>query len=181
MNFKQIKFELEKTLLKLEKEIVVGDITLYIQDELVEGASVFTKDESDNLVPMPDGVFEFEGKEYTVVAGVISAIKDVTVGEVEPVDPAAEDMKVTETKLEVVNDNEKILESILSIIKEQKLEIATLKEQVSKFEKIELSINDLNEKFNKIDEKPLDSPIVKDIKESGADKAKKILDLKNKK
>lgn len=174
MNLKQIKFELEKTLLKLEKEIVIGDITLYIQDELVEGAKVFTKDEAGNLVPVPDGTFEYESKEYTVVAGVITAIKDITPeAEVETETPAAK------VELEIVNnDNEKILEDIFNIIKEQKLELSILKEKISKFENLEVAFNQLNEKFSKLDEKPLDTPITKDIKESGAEKAKKMLNLK---
>ena len=75
-------FKLKKALLSLEEIATEEGVTLITDNDMEVGVEVYVNGD-EGLVPASDGEYTYNGKKITVEGGVITAIVDEAVEEVE--------------------------------------------------------------------------------------------------
>jgi hypothetical protein len=96
--------QLKKALLSLEEIATEEGVTLVTDNDMEVGVEVYVNGD-EGLVPASDGDYTYNGKKITVEGGVITAIVDSAVEEVET--PEAETEVVTEEEEKPTEEEEK--------------------------------------------------------------------------
>lgn len=96
---KNLLIKLRQMLLKFEDINTEEGVVLSVEGDLEVGKEVFTTDDNGDVVPAPDGDYNYENKVITVAEGVITVIADKEA----PVETPAEETPAEEP---VVEENE---------------------------------------------------------------------------
>lgn len=87
-------------LLKFNDILTEEGITLTVDGELEVGKPVFTTDDENDMVPAPDGVYNYENKVITVAEGVVTVIADKEAPVEAPADETPAEEPVVEETVE---------------------------------------------------------------------------------
>lgn len=93
---KNVLVKLAKMLLKFEDIATEEGVTLTVEGDLEVGKEAYTTDDNGDVVPAPDGEYNYENKVITVAEGVVTAITDKEA----PVETPAEEPVVEENEEE---------------------------------------------------------------------------------
>ena len=104
---KNILVKLAKMLLKFEDIATEEGVTLTVEGDLEVGKEVFTTDDNGDVVPAPDGEYNYENKVITVAEGVVTAITDKEAPVETPEETPAEEPVVEEAEEETPAEDEK--------------------------------------------------------------------------
>lgn len=137
-------FKLKKALLALEEIATEEGVTLVTDNEMEVGAEVFVNGD-EGLVPASDGDYTYNGKKITVEGGVITAIVDEAVEEVETPEPeteveAAEEEVETPTEEEekkvdeTAEDIQNVVEDIVDETATEEVDVEALKARIAELE-----------------------------------------------
>ena len=154
---------------KHAEAVLVDDTEVYTEGELVVGATLFVKGETEDALAAPTGVHETkDGLIITVgEAGIIEAIEEKaadSVEEVEAEEKVEEEMESEEPKEEAF-DAEGLLAAISDMIKDYKEYVEGVKEEMSEMKE---SFETIQERFNAV----ADMPAAQTVKKSFFEEAK---------
>lgn len=76
MSKKNLILKLRTMLLNFNDYLTEEGVTLTVDNELEVGKEVYTTDDENDMVPAPDGDYNYENKVITVAEGVITVIAD---------------------------------------------------------------------------------------------------------
>lgn len=165
-------FKLKKALLALEEIATEEGVTLVTDNEMEVGAEVFVNGD-EGLVPASDGEYNYNGKVITVEGGVITAIVDKAVEEVETPEPeteveAAEEEVETPTEEEekkvdeTAEDIQDVVEDIVDETAAENVDVEALKARIAELEAL---VDELKQK--------LEEPVAESVEEEMKKEEKK--------
>lgn len=97
---KNVLVKLAKMLLKFEDIATEEGITLTVDGDLEVGKEAYTTDDNGDVVPAPDGEYNWENKVITVAEGVITVIADKEAPVETPTEEPVEEPVVEENEEE---------------------------------------------------------------------------------
>lgn len=148
---------------KHAEAILVDDTEVYTEGELVEGATLFVKGDTEEAIMAPEGMHETkDGLIITVgEAGTIVSIEEKaaeSVEEVEAEEKVEEEMESEEPKEEEF-DAEGLLAAISDMIKDYKEYVEGVKEEITEMKE---SFETIQERFNAVADMPAAKSVKKD-------------------
>lgn len=148
---------------KHAEAILVDDTEVYTEGELVEGATLFVKGDTEEAIMAPEGMHETkDGLIITVgEAGTIVSIEEKaaeSVEEVEAEEKVEEEMESEEPKEEEF-DAEGLLAAIADMIKDYKEYVDSVKEEMTEMKE---SFETIQERFNAVADMPAAKSVKKD-------------------
>lgn len=153
---KNLLIKLRQMLLKFEDILTEEGITLTVDGELEVGKPVFTTDDENDMVPAPDGDYNYENKVITVAEGVITVIADKEAPVETPAEEPVEEPVVEENEEEAPAAEETPAED------EKDAKIAELQARIAE---LEAENAELKAKL----EEPADKPAEEEFKSQEAD------------
>jgi hypothetical protein len=160
---KNLLIKLRQMLLKFEDINTEEGVVLSVDGELEVGKEVFTTDDNGDVVPAPDGDYNYENKVITVSEGVVTVIADKEAPVETPAEeaPAEEEPVVEETTEEETPAEEPAPEETPAE-DEKDAKIAELQARIAE---LEAENAELKAKL----EEPADKPAEEEFKSQEAD------------
>lgn len=90
------RLKLAKLLQAFAETATEEGVTFTYEGDLEVGTEVFMTNEENDLVPVSDGVYTFDGKLYTVVSGVVTVIEEKEPAPAEEEEPTPEETPAEE-------------------------------------------------------------------------------------
>jgi len=153
---KNLLIKLRQMLLKFEDINTEEGVVLSVEGDLEVGKEVFTTDDNGDVVPAPDGEYNYENKVITVAEGVITVIADKEAPLETPAEEPAEEPVVEENEEEAPAAEETPAED------EKDAKIAELQARIAE---LEAENAELKAKL----EEPADKPAEEEFKSQEAD------------
>lgn len=144
-------------LLNFNDYLTEEGVTLTVDNELEVGKEVYTTDDNGDIVPAPDGDYNYENKVITVAEGVITVIADKEA----PVETPAEETPAEEP---VVEENEEEAPAAEETPAEDEKD-AKIAELQARIAELEAENAELKAKL----EEPADKPAEEEFKSQEAD------------
>lgn len=154
---KNLLIKLRQMLLKFEDINTEEGVVLSVEGDLEVGKEVFTTDDNGDVVPAPDGDYNYENKVITVAEGVITVIADKEA----PVETPAEETPAEEP---VVEENEEDAPAAEETPAEDEKD-AKIAELQARIAELEAENAELKAKL----EEPADKPAEEEFKSQEAD------------
>ena len=154
---KNLLIKLRQMLLKFEDINTEEGVVLSVEGDLEVGKEVFTTDDNGDVVPAPDGDYNYENKVITVAEGVITVIADKEA----PVGTPAEETPAEEP---VVEENEEDAPAAEETPAEDEKD-AKIAELQARIAELEAENAELKAKL----EEPADKPAEEEFKSQEAD------------
>ena len=149
--------KLRTMLLNFNDYLTEEGVTLTVDNELEVGKEVYTTDDNGDIVPAPDGDYNYENKVITVAEGVITVIADKEA----PVETPAEETPAEEP---VVEENEEEAPAAEETPAEDEKD-AKIAELQARIAELEAENAELKAKL----EEPADKPAEEEFKSQEAD------------
>lgn len=157
MSKKNLILKLRTMLLNFNDYLTEEGVTLTVDNELEVGKEVYTTDDNGDIVPAPDGDYNYENKVITVAEGVITVIADKEA----PVETPAEETPAEEP---VVEENEEEAPAAEETPAEDEKD-AKIAELQARIAELEAENAELKAKL----EEPADKPAEEEFKSQEAD------------
>lgn len=154
---KNLLIKLRQMLLKFEDINTEEGVVLSVEGDLEVGKEVFTTDDNGDVVPAPDGDYNYENKVITVAEGVVTVIADKEA----PVETPAEETPAEEP---VVEENEEDAPAAEETPAEDEKD-AKIAELQARIAELEAENAELKAKL----EEPADKPAEEEFKSQEAD------------
>lgn len=148
MSKKNLILKLRTMLLNFNDYLTEEGVTLTVDNELEVGKEVYTTDDNGDIVPAPDGDYNYENKVITVSEGVVTAIADKEA----PVETPAEE-PVEEP---VVEENEEEAPAAEETPAEEEDKDAKIAELQARIAELEAENAELKAKLEEPAEEPVD-------------------------
>lgn len=154
MTLKEFKMNLQKLLMQFGELACEGGFVLAWEGEedIKVGDKVEVRDADGNVLENPDGAYVADGKNITIVGGVVESIEDVE----KPAEPAAEEEKPAEE--EIAAEEEVPAEEEAPAADDKDAKIAELEAKVAELEAAiaekDAKIKELEDKVAELEKKP---------------------------